>query len=636
MGSPAEEDLDAEVLREQLRQAQAAARDAYQDTARLVRLLTILGRPGSPEDVVDNTLGTLSAVFQVDVTALLRYFRGRLVVTSAWGLPEDDPAFETGWVPSEHAARALTGTPQTARLPDEVPDADPDGIGELAAVRALGLRSATWLPLADGDRVDHLLVLYRSQPELLTTNETAMLMSIATRLLATMQARHRDVAMDLLARSGPVLTRYNDPLPLLEVGADLLKELVCAQHVAAFIVEDGQATLTHCSAGGLCPDGTSAEPLPGTLDTTELMGWDEALDGYPHLLRDVQLGGDSLVRNLLVVPTGPPGDPTAMVYVGWTDLPPLMAPVSEMAAVLATNLSAALAGTALYRALSASEASLRQITDSINDLIAVVNDTSGVVYASPSYDRIVALASKALVGRSMLDVVEPDDRDVVREAVLTSIATSSSTAIEYRLLTGDGRTVWVESVLRPHTRPDRKVVMSTRLVDERKNREEMLRRQATTDPLTGLANRAGAMIGLDEFLAADRPGKVGLLFCDLDKFKPVNDRLGHAAGDQLLREVAERLRSCTRAEDIVARLGGDEFLFLLDGVTSQAEVEEVGRRVAAHVARPVRIAGKTVRVSMSIGTAVGERRITAAAALLERADTAMYSAKRRGLVIAAG
>jgi diguanylate cyclase (GGDEF)-like protein/PAS domain S-box-containing protein len=307
-----------------------------------------------------------------------------------------------------------------------------------------------------------------------------------------------------------------------------------------------------------------------------------------------------------------------------------MSPVVESAAVFATNLTAALASTALYRALSSSEASLRLITDSISDLIAVVDAGCVVTYASASYDRAVAHTCQELIGRSVLDLVAPDDRPAVRDAILRSIATSTSTAIDYRFTTGDGRTIWVETVLRPAAMPDRHVVMSTRLIEERKLREQALQHQAEHDPLTGLVNRTGAMDRLEECLAADRAGEVGLLFCDLDKFKPVNDLLGHAAGDELLCRVADRLHGCIRSDDLIARLGGDEFVFVLDAVTSLEEVEDVGRRVAASIGRPFEIGGHTIEISVSVGAAVGERRRASAAVMLESADAAMYAAKRRG------
>jgi diguanylate cyclase (GGDEF)-like protein len=151
-------------------------------------------------------------------------------------------------------------------------------------------------------------------------------------------------------------------------------------------------------------------------------------------------------------------------------------------------------------------------------------------------------------------------------------------------------------------------------------------RQALTDSLTGLANRAMLLDRLEHRLArADRSGRsVTVLFLDLDRFKLVNDSLGHAVGDQLLAAVADRLRRCVRDRDVCARLGGDEFAILL---SARSDAEAVSRRIVASLERGFEIAGHEVFVSVSVGIASGRDR---AATLLRNADVAMYHAKRAG------
>jgi diguanylate cyclase (GGDEF)-like protein len=159
-----------------------------------------------------------------------------------------------------------------------------------------------------------------------------------------------------------------------------------------------------------------------------------------------------------------------------------------------------------------------------------------------------------------------------------------------------------------------------------------LRRRATHDSLTGLANRDVARQLLESSLASPGPGMVGLLFCDLDKFKAVNDRLGHEAGDDLLRQVAARLRACMRDEDLLARLGGDEFLIVLPKVADLSVVTRVGRRVLDELAEPFMLGRERVQVSASVGGVVGERGGDSSEAghLLRDADAAMYAAKNGG------
>ena len=159
--------------------------------------------------------------------------------------------------------------------------------------------------------------------------------------------------------------------------------------------------------------------------------------------------------------------------------------------------------------------------------------------------------------------------------------------------------------------------------------EAALRRQAATDALTGLANRASFLdrvaLELQDDDASRRPA---LLFLDLDGFKAVNDGLGHAAGDDLLVAVAGRLASCVRDGDVVARLGGDEFAVLLRAAGA-VDAERVADRLRLALDEPVSLSGRAVDARASIGGAVSQPGDTVAV-LLHRADTAMYDAKRRG------
>jgi diguanylate cyclase (GGDEF)-like protein len=167
----------------------------------------------------------------------------------------------------------------------------------------------------------------------------------------------------------------------------------------------------------------------------------------------------------------------------------------------------------------------------------------------------------------------------------------------------------------------------------RRQADERLVHRAYHDPLTGLPNRARLLDRLEQALArAGRRGEpVALLFLDLDRFKLVNDRLGHAAGDRLLIAVADRLQRCVRPGDTVARLGGDEFTILLDGLADATESERLAAEIATALEAPFALDGQEVAITASIGVAVAEPgRIIAPADLLRDADVAMYRAKARG------
>lgn len=164
----------------------------------------------------------------------------------------------------------------------------------------------------------------------------------------------------------------------------------------------------------------------------------------------------------------------------------------------------------------------------------------------------------------------------------------------------------------------------------------MPKRQAFTDSLTGLLNRRGFELAFHRAIEAreaqvEGPYEFALLQLDLDWFKDVNDRFGHAAGDAVLRRVAEILREETREHDSVARVGGDEFLIMLPDVTSEAALLLLGRRIISAIQQPITVGPHQCHVSASIGGAFSERYDTVIAdQILADGDAALYLAKRDG------
>lgn len=169
-------------------------------------------------------------------------------------------------------------------------------------------------------------------------------------------------------------------------------------------------------------------------------------------------------------------------------------------------------------------------------------------------------------------------------------------------------------------------------ISRRRQMETLLVQQALHDPLTGLANRAKLLDRLgDALLRSSRSGQsVGLLFCDLDGFKGVNDELGHSAGDDLLMLVADRFRSSVRPSDTVARFGGDEFVVLCSDLRHADDAIAVADRLRTAFTEPFQLGGTSVSTSASIGIAVGAGGTAAPDDLLRRADQAMYEAKSSG------
>jgi diguanylate cyclase (GGDEF)-like protein len=172
-----------------------------------------------------------------------------------------------------------------------------------------------------------------------------------------------------------------------------------------------------------------------------------------------------------------------------------------------------------------------------------------------------------------------------------------------------------------------RVLHLTALALERERNEARLVHAALHDSLTSLANRANFFARVDDALQVDGQGRVGVLYIDLDGFKPVNDRYGHGVGDLVLVTIARRLEHAVRPSDVVARLGGDEFAVLCPVVSSDSEVEAVAARLVEHAKQPIEVEGHVVQVGASVGIAVARVRSCSSDTLVEAADAALYAVK---------
>lgn len=264
---------------------------------------------------------------------------------------------------------------------------------------------------------------------------------------------------------------------------------------------------------------------------------------------------------------------------------------------------------------------------SLNRRIEVVND---------AFCEIFGYARDELVGRRLREIAYPEDHERTDAAVSALIASKAAkSSIEKRFVRRDGGIVWVRmtmAVLRgaDGTPTHRIVVMED--IGPRKQAEARLAYLAQFDSLTGLANRTLLNDRLSQAIAqANRLRSMGaVLFVDLDRFKLVNDTLGHAIGDQLLVETGRRLRACVRDGDTVARISGDEFAVVLTNLTRPEDAGVVAQKVLASLSAPYQLNGREVLVSASIGVATFPQDGQDAGTLLTNADTAMYGAKESG------
>ena len=270
-----------------------------------------------------------------------------------------------------------------------------------------------------------------------------------------------------------------------------------------------------------------------------------------------------------------------------------------------------------------------------SDIITILEDDGTVRYVSPAVERVMGYKPEEQVGTSAFGSVHPDDREQALDIFAEILKEPGlHPPLEFRVPHRDGSWRNLEHVVNnllddPAVRG---VVVTSRDITERKALEEQLRHQAFHDPLTGLPNRALFMDRLEHALAlAHRRGtKVAVLFTDLDNFKVMNDSLGHAAGDQLLIAVAERLKTCVRPEDTAARLGGDEFTILVEGVAGGDDVAQIAERIAKILQPPIALEEQEVFATVSTGIALNSTAQEQAADLLRHADLAMYRAKHRG------
>ena len=206
---------------------------------------------------------------------------------------------------------------------------------------------------------------------------------------------------------------------------------------------------------------------------------------------------------------------------------------------------------------------------------------------------------------------------------------------EYALVDPQGRQRYLSVSGEPFHDDDRRFAGYrgvTRDITQRRQAEERVRYLASHDSLTALPNRATYSELLNHLLARTEPGPglFAVLFIDLDRFKTINDSLGHEAGDALLCAVTARLKDCLRSSDVVARLGGDEFVMLLPGLHGREDAARVARKVLAEVIRPVPLAGRECRVTASIGIAMHPDDGRDESTLMAHADVAMYQAKEAG------
>ncbi|UNU23213.1 EAL domain-containing protein [Microcoleus vaginatus] len=288
-------------------------------------------------------------------------------------------------------------------------------------------------------------------------------------------------------------------------------------------------------------------------------------------------------------------------------------------------------------ALRQSEQRFRSLIENATD-ITIILDAEGIFrYISPSVKRILGYAPHQAIGRSALEIVHPDDCATITETLHKAIDNPkrSLSPVEYRVRHRNGSWCYVEAVATNllYDPAVEGIVINCHDITQRKLAEEQLLHDAFHDALTGLPNRSLFTDRLEHALRMAKRRKdylFAVLFLDLDRFKVVNDSLGHAIGDQLLVSIARRLEACLRVGDTVARLGGDEFVLLLEDIEGINEATTIVNRLQKKITTPILLDGHEVFITASIGIALSSGEYLEPTTLLRDADTAMYRAKELG------
>jgi diguanylate cyclase (GGDEF)-like protein/PAS domain S-box-containing protein len=397
---------------------------------------------------------------------------------------------------------------------------------------------------------------------------------------------------------------------------------------------------------GWSPFASLVLVVPSALILIDAHNWATGFDGYRYGLFYLVLfawvglthppGTSMRLSPMLVVAYGLPllrtHDVTSSAFASMAFAVPIAVLIGEISAAVAERLRRSEA------AHGASEARWRSLVLNASDLILVLAADGVVEYATPAVERLFGYREDTTAGMQVLDIIHPDDLDFVVERLAASaVQPGPGEHIELRVRRADGSYTWVESIgtnlLDEPTVHG--IICNVRDISDRKEAEAVLLHRARHDSLTGLPNRHALLEAAQSLVVSDIEG-VALLLLDLDRFKEINDGLGHEVGDRVLVEVAHRLADAVDPSVVVARLGGDEFAVLVR--LDEVDLLDLTDALRGALDPSLEIEGMSLHVGASVGIAVAAGRgsgIDDVMLLLQQADVAMYRAKSTGVGVAA-
>jgi diguanylate cyclase (GGDEF)-like protein/PAS domain S-box-containing protein len=306
----------------------------------------------------------------------------------------------------------------------------------------------------------------------------------------------------------------------------------------------------------------------------------------------------------------------------------------RLVVALSEQVNIALERSRLFDLARESNRRFQLLAENMSDLVCLHDPKGHYTYISPSLKTLTGYEPQELLGRHPRDFLHPEDSDMLRFYDETPGFFRVIEPFSYRFRTASGDYIYLETSLQPIWEGSalRHFVSSNRDVTQRKEVERRLEYNALHDALTGLPNRTLFMNRLEHVLQRkqrDPQVAFAVLFFDLDRFKVINDSLGHSVGDALLVELGQRLETCLRVSDTIARLGGDEFAVLLEDMTSPREAKWAAERISRSLIKPFWLEGHEVYTTASIGIAFADDALSSSE-LLRNADIAMYRAKNAG------
>ncbi len=616
------------------------------------------------QELLDAMLGRLRHVMEAD-TARIRLLsddRSSLVVAATVGLEDtDDVPVRVG--------EGFAGTVARTREPVILDDASPETIVS-PLLRAKGLRSLAGVPLLSGDRLIGVLHVGSLEPARFGEADVDLLRLAADRIAIAVERTQAEESEREARERERFLIDFEAKAEAadLETTVELIPRLLVpdvADWCALYLVDESGATrvgLAHADSArlttlyelywryvvaenGELPDDTVVagkrlrihDIEPGDI---EVLATDAR---HEMLLRQLDL------RSSMVVPLVSRGRTFgALTFAstgashrrfGERDLS-FAREIGERASH-ALALAGEHAGrVATQEALRVSEERFRVAFEDAPIGMALVDLTDPqpgrIVHVNKEFSNLTGYSEAELVAMTPADLTDPaeraDDADALDRMVRGE---SASHQREGPIRHAHGEQVWVHLTMRAvHDQKGapQYAILQMADVTARRAAEDRLVFQALHDPLTGLSNRRVLMDRLQHDLddLSRRTTAVAIFYLDLDRFKRINDDLGHEAGDQLLIEVSRRIETVVRPPDTVARLGGDEFVVVCGGLADETDGIGIAERLLDAISQPVMLTGRAVVVSPSIGVAFTRSADADPVELLRRADTAMYRAKGRG------